>query len=198
MHVVMGVAMAGMLVARLNPLPAQFGCARQRSVGVSEIRLSLLTPAGTPLPGSDRTLKIRATAFGTLALVIVAVALGVLVITFAARVLRRGIREADPVASWRKTTERTTMDPRRRRMNSPMREAGPGQTPGSRFTEDPLPRQRPPAGPATPAARAIGPVQPSERPSGSATGGCGQPARRDRGPGSRQRRDGGGHARLPR
>ncbi len=66
------------------------------SVGVSEIRLSLLTEAGTPLPGSDRTLKIRATAFGTLALVIVAVALGVLVITFVARVLRRGMREGRP------------------------------------------------------------------------------------------------------
>ncbi len=106
MHVVMGVAMAGMLVARLNPLPAQFGCARQRSVRVSEIRLSLLTSAGTPLPGSDRRLKIRETAFGMLALVIVGVALGVLVITFVARVLRRGMREADPVASGRKTTER--------------------------------------------------------------------------------------------
>ena len=33
-------------------------------------------------------------------------------------------------------------------MNSPMRGAGPGQTPGGRFTEDPLPRQRPPTGPA--------------------------------------------------
>ena len=69
---------------------------RAHSVGVSEIRLSLLNPAGAPLPDSDRTLKIRATAFGTLALVIVAVALGVLVITFAARVLRRGMREGRP------------------------------------------------------------------------------------------------------
>ena len=69
---------------------------RAHSVGVSEIRLSLFTPEGAPLPDSNRTLKIRATAFGTLALVIVAVALGVLVITFAARVLRRGMREGRP------------------------------------------------------------------------------------------------------
>jgi hypothetical protein len=63
------------------------------SEGVTEIRLRLLTPQGVPIPGSDATLKVRATAFGTLALVIVAVALGVLVITFVARMLRRGLRE---------------------------------------------------------------------------------------------------------
>ncbi len=63
------------------------------SAGVTEIRLRLLTPQGVPIPGSDATLKVRATAFGTLALVIVAVALGVLVITFVARMLRRGLRE---------------------------------------------------------------------------------------------------------
>jgi Family of unknown function (DUF6049) len=63
------------------------------SAGVTEIQLRLLTPQGVPIPGSDAKLKVRATAFGTLALVIVAVALGVLVITFVARVLRRGLRE---------------------------------------------------------------------------------------------------------
>ena len=66
------------------------------SAGVTEIRLRLLTPQGAPIPGSDATLKVRATAFGTLALVIIAVALGVLVITFVARVLRRGLREGRP------------------------------------------------------------------------------------------------------
>ncbi len=66
------------------------------SAGETEIRLRLLTPHGTPIPGSDQTLKVRATAFGTLALAIVAVALGVLVITFVARVLRRGLREGRP------------------------------------------------------------------------------------------------------
>jgi Family of unknown function (DUF6049) len=66
------------------------------SAGVTTIRLRLLTPQGVPFPGSDRTLKVRATAFGTLALVIVVVALVVLVITFVARVLRRGLREGRP------------------------------------------------------------------------------------------------------
>jgi murein biosynthesis integral membrane protein MurJ len=41
-------------------------------------------------------------------------------------------------------------------MSSPMRGAGPGQTPGSRFTEDPLPGQRPPTGPAD--EPVVGPV----------------------------------------
>jgi len=69
---------------------------RAHSAGVTQIRLRLLTPRGQPIPGSDATLKVRATAFGTLALVIIAVALGVLVITFVARVLRRGLREGRP------------------------------------------------------------------------------------------------------
>src|SRR6266567_217275 len=47
------------------------------------------------------------------------------------------------------------MDPRRRRMNSPMREVGPSQTPGGRFRQDILPGQPPPRGPgADPAAPA--------------------------------------------
>ena len=66
------------------------------SAGVTTIHLRLLTPQGVPFPGSDRTLKVRASAFGTLALVIVAVALGVLVITIVARVLRRGLRAGRP------------------------------------------------------------------------------------------------------
>ena len=110
-----------------------------------------------------------------------------------------GCVRADPVASGRKTTERTTMDPRRHRMNSPMREAGPSQTPGSRFTRGPSPA---PAAAGWSGGRPRGPASeastPGERPSGSAVRRIGQPAGRDRGPGSRQRRDGGGHARLPR
>ncbi len=69
---------------------------RAHSSGLSEIQLRLLNPAGKPLTGSDRTLKVRSTAFGTLALVIIAVALGVLVLTLVARVIRRGIREGRP------------------------------------------------------------------------------------------------------
>lgn len=66
---------------------------RARSPGLAEIHLRLLNAAGVPLPGSDRILKIRSTAFGTLTLVILAVALGVFVLTTAARVIRRGLRE---------------------------------------------------------------------------------------------------------
>ncbi len=61
-------------------------------------------------------------------------------------------------------------------MNSPMREAGPGQTPGSKFTEDPLPRQRPPAGPADGPADGLV-VGPADRPvDGPAEGPMDDPA----------------------
>jgi len=69
---------------------------RAHSAGLAEIRLRLLNAAGRPLPGGDRTLTIRSTAFGTLAMVIIAVALGVLVITFAARLIRNAIRDGRP------------------------------------------------------------------------------------------------------
>jgi Family of unknown function (DUF6049) len=67
-----------------------------QAVGVSEVQLRLLTPEGVQIPGSGRTLRVRSTAFGAFALVIIAVALGVLVLTSAARVIRRGIREGRP------------------------------------------------------------------------------------------------------
>lgn len=69
---------------------------RAQAVGVSEVQLRLLTPQGVQIPGSGKTLRVRSTAFGTFALVIIAVALGVLVLTSAARVIRRGIREGRP------------------------------------------------------------------------------------------------------
>jgi Family of unknown function (DUF6049) len=69
---------------------------RAQAVGVSEIQLRLLTPEGVAIPGSGKTLRVRSTAFGTFALVIIAVALGVLVLTSAARIIRRGIREGRP------------------------------------------------------------------------------------------------------
>jgi putative peptidoglycan lipid II flippase len=55
-------------------------------------------------------------------------------------------------------------------MNSPMREAGPSETQGSRFREDPRPRRRPPAGPAS------GPVNgPPSGPVGQPPGGSASP-----------------------
>jgi hypothetical protein len=60
------------------------------TVGSTTIRLALLAPDGTALPGPDVTMTIRATQFGTLALVILAAALGVFMITSAARAIRQG------------------------------------------------------------------------------------------------------------
>jgi hypothetical protein len=53
------------------------------------LRLSLLTPGGAPLPGAT-TLTVDATHFGTLALVIIGIAVGVFVLTAAGRAFRRG------------------------------------------------------------------------------------------------------------
>jgi Family of unknown function (DUF6049) len=59
-------------------------------VGSTTVSLSLLTPGGRPLPGKPVTMTIRATHFGTLALVILAAALGVFMITSAGRAIRQG------------------------------------------------------------------------------------------------------------
>jgi hypothetical protein len=61
------------------------------TVGSSTLRLRLLTPQGAPFPAETR-MTVQATHFGTLALVIVAGALGVFVLTAAARAIRRGRR----------------------------------------------------------------------------------------------------------
>lgn len=58
-------------------------------VGDTEVLLGILTPEGRPLPGTTVRLTVRATRFGTLALVIMCVALGVFVLTSAARAIRR-------------------------------------------------------------------------------------------------------------
>jgi hypothetical protein len=58
------------------------------SVGSTVVRLRLLTPQGTPFSAAA-TVTIQATHYGTLALVIMAAALGVLVLTAVTRGLRR-------------------------------------------------------------------------------------------------------------
>jgi hypothetical protein len=71
-------------------------------VGSTTVNLSLLTPGGRPLPGKPVAMTIRATHFGTLALVILAAALGVFMITSAGRAIRQGSsspRRADPPSS---------------------------------------------------------------------------------------------------
>jgi hypothetical protein len=54
------------------------------------LRLSLAAPNGAPLPGTQATLTVDATHFGTTALVIVAIAIAVFVVTAIARAIRRG------------------------------------------------------------------------------------------------------------
>jgi hypothetical protein len=63
------------------------------TVGVTDVTLGLRSPDGRPLPGTAVRLTVHATRFGTLALVIVCVALGVFVLTSSARAFRRARRE---------------------------------------------------------------------------------------------------------
>src|SRR5713101_6217576 len=62
------------------------------AAGTTTLRLSLLTPGGTPLPGTATTLTVNATHFGTLALVIIGIAVAVFAATSAGRAFRRGRR----------------------------------------------------------------------------------------------------------
>ena len=60
------------------------------AIGTTGVELGLTTLNGKPLPGTTARMTIQATQFGTLALVIVAAALGVFMISSAARAIRRG------------------------------------------------------------------------------------------------------------
>jgi Family of unknown function (DUF6049) len=66
------------------------------TVGSTTIQLSLLTPEGAPLPRRPVSLTVQATHFGTLALAIIGVALGVFVVTSIRRAFRPGRGEAPP------------------------------------------------------------------------------------------------------
>ena len=72
---------------------------QQRTVGVkvrsavagsTVLKLSLTSPDGAPLPGTAAQLTVDATHFGTTAMVIVAIAIAVFVVTVIARAIRRG------------------------------------------------------------------------------------------------------------
>ncbi len=65
---------------------------RSSVAGSTMLTLTLLAPDGQPLPGTTAQMTVDATHFGTTALVIIAVAIGVFVITSVARAIRRGIR----------------------------------------------------------------------------------------------------------
>ncbi|MGO9294976.1 MAG: DUF6049 family protein [Streptosporangiaceae bacterium] len=62
------------------------------AVGSTTVSLRLLTASGRPVPGDghDESVTVQATQFGTVVLVIVAAALGVFMISSAARAIRRG------------------------------------------------------------------------------------------------------------
>jgi hypothetical protein len=65
---------------------------RAAVAGTSVLTLWLTTPGGQQLPRSTARLTVEATHFGTMAIVIIGIALGVFVITAAARAIRRGMR----------------------------------------------------------------------------------------------------------
>jgi hypothetical protein len=88
---------------RITVLPypklVTIGAGQQRTIpvrvkaaaaGTTTLKLTLLTPGGSPLPGAESTLTVNATHFGTLALVIIGIALAVIAATAAVRALRRG------------------------------------------------------------------------------------------------------------
>jgi len=62
------------------------------AIGVTEVTLELLTPSDQPLPQTEVQLSVHATRFGRLALIVMAVALGVFVLTAAVRAVRRSRR----------------------------------------------------------------------------------------------------------
>ena len=65
---------------------------RAAQAGTSVLTLWLTTPDGRLLPHSTARLTVEATHFGTMAILIIGIALGVFVITAAARAIRRGMR----------------------------------------------------------------------------------------------------------
>ena len=74
-------------------LPHQQGTVAVRvhaaTAGSTVLKLQLFAPNGHPLPGTQAQLTVDATHFGSTATVIIAVAIGVFVITAAARAVRR-------------------------------------------------------------------------------------------------------------
>ena len=63
---------------------------RSVAAGSSVLQLNLAAPDGAPLPGTGAQLTVDATHFGTTAMVIVAIAIAVFLVTAIARAIRRG------------------------------------------------------------------------------------------------------------
>jgi hypothetical protein len=94
---------------------------RAAVAGSKTLDLELTTPQGARLPGSSASLTVTATHFGTLAIVIITVALVVFVLSAAARAIRRGGPQDGAGA------EAEELDP----MPSPHDPASGGDEPGS-------------------------------------------------------------------
>jgi len=95
---------------------------RAAAAGSKMITLWLATPQGAALPGRRTSLIVTATHFGTLAIVIISVALVVFVLSAAARAIRRGGPQDGSAGA-----EAEELDP----MPSPRDPASGGDEPGS-------------------------------------------------------------------
>ena len=95
---------------------------RAAAAGSKTLTLWLATPEGAPLPGHPTSLTVTATHFGTLAIVIISVALVVFVLSAAARAIRRGGPQDGSAGA-----EAEELDP----MPSPRDPASGGDEPGS-------------------------------------------------------------------
>ena len=95
---------------------------RAAAAGSKTLTLWLTTPEGARLPGSATSLTVTATHFGTLAIVIISVALVVFVLSAAARAIRRGGPQNGGAG-----VEAEDLDP----MPSPRDPASGGDEPGS-------------------------------------------------------------------
>jgi hypothetical protein len=96
-----GVPSAGRLVIRNPNTPITVPAGQQKTIkvpvkaseaGSTTLTLWLTNPAGRPLPGSTARVTVEATHFGTMAIVIIGIALAVFVITAIGRAIRRGTR----------------------------------------------------------------------------------------------------------
>jgi hypothetical protein len=92
------------------------------AAGSKTLTLWLTTPEGAALPGSRTSLTVTATHFGTLAIVIISVALVVFLLSAAARAIRRGGPQEGGAGA-----EAEELDP----MPSPRDPASGGNEPGS-------------------------------------------------------------------
>ena len=95
---------------------------RAAAAGSKTLTLWLATPEGAALPGKPTTLTVTATHFGTLAIVIISVALVVFVLSAAGRAIRRGGPQDGTAGA-----EAEELDP----MPSPRDPASGGDEPGS-------------------------------------------------------------------